>query len=110
MRRDCQALLQFAEEPLLHRTVVVAVSGERGNEAYGGKAVPGHEFFVGVIPEDICVRGITVKIQDHRGLLDSLGFHYIKVEWITRSPLYLQQFHGVARLIVDKSGERSSRH
>ena len=75
---------------------MVAVSGKRGNEAYCSKAVPGHKFFVVVAPEDIGVGRITVKIQDDRGLFDSLGLHYIKVDWIAPSPLHLQQFHGVA--------------
>jgi len=38
VRRGGEALLQFAEEPLLHGTVVVAVPGERGDEAHGGKS------------------------------------------------------------------------
>src|SRR5260370_25319748 len=84
------------------------MSGERGNKAHSGKAVLDQGSLKSFILERVRVSRIPVKMQDHRRLLDSLGFHYIKVEWITPSPLYPNQFHGIRRMFIDHN-ERSNR-
>src|SRR5260370_37999137 len=85
------------------------MSGERGNKAHSGKAVLDQGSLKSFILERVRVSRIPVKMQDHRRLLDSLGFHYIKVEWVTPSPLYLDQFQGVPRAFIDNADERRNR-
>src|SRR5580704_5184989 len=84
--------------------------GERGNEAYGGETVPGQGSLEGFVLVGVRVCGITVKIQDHRRLLDPLGLDYIKVERISPSPLQLEQLHGVAGVgVIEEATEPRDR-
>jgi hypothetical protein len=60
------------------------------------------------ILKSVSARGITIKIEDHRRLPDSFGLHHIEVEGIPKPPLNLEQFHRVARVIVDVANQRRS--
>ena len=55
--RGRQALLQFADEPLPHGTIVIAMAGERGHEAHGSKTVFGHRILKPFIFESIVSAG-----------------------------------------------------
>ncbi len=71
---------RVAKKPFLHWTVVVAMSGQRRYETHRGKAVLGQRILKNLILVGVCVRRIAIKVQDHRRILDSLGFYYIHVE------------------------------
>src|SRR5215469_6058515 len=88
---------------------MVAVPGQCRNKAHRGKAILRHRSLELLIFEAVRILRKTVKVDDHRRLPDSLRLHHIKVQWIAEAPLYLQQFHSVARVIVDVADQRPRR-
>src|SRR5580700_3642357 len=90
---------------------MVAVSGERSDEANGGESISGDEFFVGVIAEDICVGGISIEIEDDGRFFYSRGFHDVEVDGISPAPLDAEKFDRVAGIVAaDLQRKRMNRH
>jgi hypothetical protein len=90
---------------------MVAVSGERSDEADGGKSIFGDEFFVGVVAEDIGAGGISVEIKDDGRLFDSRGFHDVEVDGISPAPLDAKELDRVVGIVAaDLQRKRMNGH
>src|SRR5215813_1597292 len=95
-----KTLLKVTDKPFLHRSVMITMSGQRGNKTNRSKAVSGNSLLKSFALERIGISGIPVQIQYHWRFIDPFWFHDIEIQRIPPTPLYLDELHRVCRVIV----------
>src|SRR4029077_3555528 len=81
----------LADKPFPHRTHVVAMPRQCGDEPDGGKTIFGHAAAESIVLKAFGLRGVAVEIQDGRRLLYPPGPDHIEIDGIACSPPYLYQ-------------------
>ena len=91
INRIYERFRKFTDEPLLHRTIVIAMAIHCRDKTYRCKSIFRHKTAEFVIPEAVGLGWVAVEIQNYGWLCYVFRLNHVQINRIVLAPSHLNQ-------------------